>query len=90
MAIEDAAICAQCLAKAPDDPENALRSYCSLRRTRAHKVQRLAASNGRRYHFGGLNEVVRNNVMRIMGGKRLLHHYDWIYDWRPSQTLSPS
>jgi salicylate hydroxylase len=82
MAIEDAAICAQCLAESPGDAERALRSYCLLRRTRANKVQRLAASNGRRYHFGGFNELVRNNVMRIMGGTRLLRHYDWIYDWR--------
>jgi salicylate hydroxylase len=90
MAIEDAEICAQCLAQTPDDAENALRSYCSLRRTRAHKVQRLAASNGQRYHFGGLNEMIRNNVMRIMGGTRLLQHYDWIYGWRPPEMLSLS
>jgi hypothetical protein len=53
-------------------------------------VQRLAASNGQRYHFGGLNEMVRNNVMQIMGGTRLLRHYDWIYGWRPPETLSLS
>jgi len=23
-----------------------------------------------------------------MGGTRLLHHYDWLYDWRPPATLS--
>ncbi len=88
MAIEDAAVCAQCLAQMPDDAETALHSYCSLRRTRAHKVQRLAASNGQRYHFGGLSEMIRNAVMEIMGGSRLLRHYDWIYDWRPPATQS--
>src|ERR1700726_1320164 len=75
MAIEDAAICAQCLAHRPDDAESALRIYCSLRRKRAHKVQRLAASNGQRYHFGGLSGTIRNTAMRIMGGTRLLRHY---------------
>ena len=29
-------------------------------------------------------------AMRIMGGTRLLHHYDWLYDWRPPATLSIS
>jgi hypothetical protein len=32
--------------------------------------------------------VARNTAMRIMGGTRLLHHYDWLYDWRPPATLS--
>jgi salicylate hydroxylase len=90
MAIEDAEICAQCLAQKPDDAGTALRAYSSLRRSRAHKVQRLAASNGRRYHFGGLSETIRNAVMRKIGGTRLLQHYDWIYDWRPPATLSLS
>jgi salicylate hydroxylase len=90
MAIEDAAVCAQCLAQMPEDAESALRTYCSLRRKRAHKVERLAASNGQRYHFGGLSGTIRNTAMRIMGGTRLLRHYDWIYDWRPPATLSLS
>ena len=52
MAIEDAAVAAQCLAQMPDDAAEALRAYCAVRRARAWKVQRLAASNGARYHLG--------------------------------------
>jgi 2-polyprenyl-6-methoxyphenol hydroxylase-like FAD-dependent oxidoreductase len=88
MAIEDAAVVAQCLAQMPDDAAAALRAYCAVRRARAWKVQRLAARNGQRYHLAGLHAALRNTAMRIMGGTRLLHHYDWLYDWRPPATLS--
>lgn len=88
MAIEDAAVAAQCLARMPDDPTAALRTYAAVRRTRAWKVQRVAARNGGRYHFGGMRAMLRNAAMRALGGARLLHHYDWIYDWRPPAALS--
>jgi salicylate hydroxylase len=88
MAIEDAAVAAQCLARAPDDPAAALRTYWAVRRARAWKVQRLAARNGNRYHLAAMPAMVRNAVMRALGGARLLRHYDWIYDWRPPAALS--
>jgi salicylate hydroxylase len=88
MAIEDAAVAAQCLAQMPDDAERALQTYCALRRARTRKVQRLAVRNGQRYHFGGLSGLVRNAAMRMMGGTHLLRHYDWIYAWRP--PVAPS
>jgi salicylate hydroxylase len=90
MAIEDAAVAAQCLARQPDDPSGALRTYCAIRRSRTRKVQRAAARNGARYHLGGASGFVRDTAMRMMGGERLLHHYDWIYDWRPPAALSMS
>jgi salicylate hydroxylase len=89
MAIEDAAVVAQWLAREPDDPRRALRSYSALRRARAWKVQRLSARNGRRYHLTGARAMLRDAAMRALGGARLLHHYDWIYDWRPPPVLSP-
>jgi salicylate hydroxylase len=88
MAIEDAAVAARCLAREPDDPAAALRSYCAVRRARAGKIQRLAARNGGRYHLGGLRAMVRDAAMRTLGGARLLEHYDWIYNWRPPAALS--
>jgi salicylate hydroxylase len=83
MAIEDAAVVAQCLAHMPDDPARALKTYVAMRRARTHKMQRLAARNGKRYHLGGMTAMLRNVAMRVMGGEHLLHHYDWIYQWRP-------
>ena len=88
MAIEDAAVAAQCLARMPDDAAGALRTYSAVRRARVWKVQRLAARNGERYHLGGMRGMLRNAAMRYMGGERLLQHYDWLYDWRPPAALS--
>jgi salicylate hydroxylase len=88
MAIEDAAVAAQCLARMPDDPSAALRIYWAVRHARARKVQRLAARNGARYHLTGARAMLRNAAMRALGGARLLHHYDWLYDWRPPAALS--
>ncbi len=88
MAIEDAAVAAQCLARNPDDPTSAFRTYCAVRRWRAWRVQRLATRNGDRYHLAGVRAMVRDAAMRTLGGARLLQHYDWIYDWRPPVALS--
>jgi salicylate hydroxylase len=88
MAIEDATVAAQCLMRMPDNPEDAWRTYSAIRRGRTRKVQRLAARNGERYHRGGVAAMFRNTAMRFMAGERLLHHYDWLYDWRPPTALS--
>ena len=83
MAIEDAAVVAQCLARQPDDPVKALKTYGAVRRVRTGKVQRLAARNGVIYHLSGAGGWLRDTAMRAIGGNRLLAGYDWIYDWRP-------
>jgi salicylate hydroxylase len=88
MAIEDAAVLAQSLARTPDDAIGALRTYEAIRRPRAWKVQRAAARNGTLYHQTGLRGALRNAALRTMGGKFLLRRYDWLYDWRPPEALS--
>lgn len=88
MAIEDAVVAARCLAHMPDDADRALRTYAAVRRGRVRKVQYLATRNGGRYHLRGPAAIARNLVMRIAGGDRLLHNYDWLYDWRPPAALS--
>ena len=88
MAIEDAAVAAQCLARMPDDPAAAWESYSAIRRGRTRKVQRLAARNGQRYHRTGAAAMLRNTALRLLGGQRLLRNYDWLYDWRSPPGLS--
>jgi salicylate hydroxylase len=83
MAIEDAAVVADCLARRPDDPTRALQAYCSARRARTRNIQLVSARNGVRYHFTRPMSWLRDAAMRTVGGKRLLKHYDWIYRWRP-------
>jgi salicylate hydroxylase len=88
LAIEDAVVAAQCLARMPGDAAMALKSYTAMRRWRARRVQREAARNGRHYHLQGAPAMLRNAAMRAMGGERLLARYDWLYDWRPPPGLS--
>jgi 2-polyprenyl-6-methoxyphenol hydroxylase-like FAD-dependent oxidoreductase len=88
MAIEDAVVAAQCLARQPDDAAAALQTYSAIRRGRTRRVQRQAARNGRHYHLQGVSAMVRNAAMGVMGGEHLLGHYDWLYDWRPPAALS--
>jgi salicylate hydroxylase len=88
MAIEDATVAAQCLAREPHDAAYALQTYCAMRRARTRKVQRLARRNGARYHLSGVSGWLRDAAMRMMGGQHLLQHHDWIYDWRPPAAPS--
>ena len=85
MAIEDAAVLAYCLAKTPGDPAAALPIYEGLRRARTARVVRHARRLGALYHLGGPAALIRNLTLIATGGKGLLEHYDWLYDWRLSQ-----
>lgn len=81
MAIEDAAVLAECLSRG-GEVEPALRSYEGLRRARTARVQSEANRNDLTYHLGGPAALARDTVLRLMGGQRLLSRYDWLYDWR--------
>jgi salicylate hydroxylase len=83
MAIEDAAVLAQCLASPAADPAPAMRRYEAIRQTRVRRVQQEALANSRTYHMSGPAALARNLAMHLMGGERLRARYDWIYDWRP-------
>lgn len=82
MAIEDAAVLAQCLSAHDADTEQALRLYERLRYRRTARVQRAARRAGRIYHLGGPLAFLRNRSMRIVGREKLRSRLDWIYDWR--------
>jgi salicylate hydroxylase len=83
MAIEDAAVLGQCLARAGDDIARAMRRYERTRRRRVARVQREARRNAWRYHLAGPLGFARNTVLGRMGGEKLLARYDWLYDWKP-------
>lgn len=82
MAIEDAAVIAKCLESSPTNPTAAFAQYAGLRGPRVTRVQRTARKNGQRYHLGGPVGFARDQVIRVLGGSRLLSQQDWIYDWR--------
>jgi salicylate hydroxylase len=81
MAIEDAAVLAQCLGR-DDDPARALRAYESARQRRVARVQREARRNSWRYHLAGPLGFARDTVLAMLGPERLLRRYDWLYGWR--------
>jgi salicylate hydroxylase len=84
MAIEDAAVLAQRLAEAPDDPAGAMRRYERQRSSRTARAQRAARRNGMVYHIGGAEAFLRTIALLAMGGSRLIKRYDWLYGWQPA------
>jgi salicylate hydroxylase len=82
MAIEDAAVIAKCLEGSPTNPTAAFVQYAALRTPRVTRAQRTARKNGQTYHLGGPVGFARDQVIRLLGGSRLLSRQDWIYDWR--------
>ena len=82
MAIEDAAVLADCL-RQDEDPARAFRSYEHARARRVARVQREARRNSWRYHLSGPLGFARDMLLRMMGGEKLLRGYDWLYDWKP-------
>lgn len=82
MAIEDAAVIAKCLDASRANPTAAFAQYASQRTARVGRVQRTARKNGQTYHLGGPVGFARDQVIRVLGGSRLLARQDWIYDWK--------
>lgn len=82
MAIEDAAVLAECLSEGAEDTATALQRYAGLRRERVARVQNLAQQNGRIYHLAGPVAKARDLSMKLLGGRRLLARQSWVYDWR--------
>lgn len=86
MAIEDAAVLAQCLGEAADENADgaaaALARYTGLRLARVARVQEFAQQNGRIFHLKGAAALARDLAIRTIG-PRMLRRQDWIYDWRP-------
>lgn len=83
MAIEDAAMLANCLARPHADTADALRAYAGMRRGRVARAQNAARFAGRMYQLSGPSAALRNIALSAMGGERLRERYDWLYSWRP-------
>jgi len=90
MAIEDAAVLADMLARYGDDPADALRAYEGARRHRTARAQRAARRQGRLYGLSGPQAALRNLTMRLLGSERLLARQHWLYSWQPPQLLRNS
>jgi salicylate hydroxylase len=86
MAIEDAAVLANCLGQTGENTTGipaALKRYGRLRRSRVRRIQHAARRNGRIYHLTGPAAFTRDLVIKAIGARHMLARQDWIYDWRP-------
>lgn len=81
LAIEDAAVLAQALAREPNDPAKALKAYQRERLGRVRRVQRQARRNGRVYHAGRVVSLARNLAMRRLGPRGMVLRYAWLYGY---------
>ncbi|HEY3622257.1 MAG TPA: FAD-dependent monooxygenase, partial [Roseiarcus sp.] len=77
-AIEDAGALARILAQVQDIPA-AVAIYSRDRVWRAARVQREALKLGRIYHMSGPLAFARDATMRMLGSRRLIERYDWLY-----------
>lgn len=84
MAIEDALVVATCLQNSHGNAAAAFAQYAGLRAQRVGRAQRTARTIGQTYHLSGPVGFARDQVIRVLGGSRLLSRQDWIYDWRMS------
>jgi salicylate hydroxylase len=82
LALEDAIVLADSLDHHPGEEPKALLAYEAQRRGRAQRVQALSRRNGRIYQTGAPIAWVRNAVLRLVPGERLMAGYDWLYGWR--------
>jgi len=82
MALEDAVVVADALARHGADVRAALRTYQQRRRPRVARVAAASRRNGRIYHLAGPAAVARNLVLRFTPAQRLMARYDWLYGWR--------
>ncbi len=77
-AIEDAGALGRILAQVTDIPA-ALSMYSCNRVARAGRVQREALKLGRIYHMSGPLAFARDATMHLLGTRRMIERYDWLY-----------
>lgn len=81
MALEDAWVLADALARAPD-PAAGLSAYADRRQARAGRVQAAAVRNGRIFHLGPPLQGAARLALRLASEAaptRLLARFDWLY-----------
>lgn len=82
LALEDAMVLAEEIARSPGDIAGAFARYDRRRRRRADAVVAAAASNGRIYHLDGVMAAARNRALSLVPPSRLMSRWDWVYGWR--------
>ena len=89
MAIEDAAVLADCM-YGSDDIAGALLAYQRARQERVVRVAETARRTGERYHQRGVSALARNAALWLAGPRLVLRETDWIYRWQPPERTTPA
>ena len=87
MAIEDATVLADRLARGIENPSGALRLYETDRLERTARAQQMSRRQGRIYGLTGPEALIRNIGMRLLGNEKLLARQDWLYSWKPPEPF---
>ncbi|OYU40323.1 MAG: monooxygenase [Pseudorhodobacter sp. PARRP1] len=86
MALEDAWLLADCLAKLP--VAEALAAYQAARAPRCTRIVAAANGNAKTYHLSGVKRSIAHTALRL-GGKiapnLALKRFDWLYDYDVTQ-----
>jgi salicylate hydroxylase len=83
MAMEDAAVMAQCLSSSSNTIAEAFSAFSTARHVRTQRVVAAAERNGRIYHLRGAAAVARNTVLRLSPPEMIMRGYDWLYGGAP-------
>ena len=82
MGLEDAAVLGSEMSK-HDNLETAFSHYRKQRSPRTNHIRRLSSTNRMIYQLPSNLGKIRNTVMGLIGGDRILQRQDWIYRWKP-------
>jgi salicylate hydroxylase len=83
MAMEDAAVLAQCLGRTSDFAAG-LRAYEAARKPRILEVATAAVRTGEVYHWRYPRALFRELALGLLGARLVFWQNDWIYRWEPT------
>jgi len=84
-AIEDAYVLAGLCGKYRHDLAKAFEIYRLKRQKRITKIYKLAQSNRKLYHMGGMAMMFRNAAMSLVPQSFMQKRLDWLYGWENDQ-----
>ncbi len=82
LALEDAAVLADCLGTYPGHEARAFGDFEAKRRRRAERLQAASRRQGRIYHLQPPLSWARDTILRLAPGPWLMAGYDWLYAWQ--------
>lgn len=89
MALEDAAVLAECASAAGGALPQAFAQFARLRRPRVQRLSAASRRNGRTYHLSGAGAAIRDALLRATPPAILMRQFDWLYGFDPAAAPKP-